>query len=158
MQRGNHCCFSDARNQALIDRRSRCDAQRMTVQTSFAKKVVRFQNTYDCFLATLGNDGELDLAPLDVKNRVRLATLRKNNLVLLILGYGFPIAHFGEKCFRLECGLPTLLHEEVLFPRRTQDHVRQSGINSGNHTAIPTPEINILAGVTLTHFALCTLP
>ena len=82
----------------------------MAIQTSFAKKVTRFQNTYDCFLATLGNDGELDLAPLDVKNRVRLATLRKNNLVLLILGYGFPIAHFGEKCFRLECGLPTLLH------------------------------------------------
>ena len=51
----------------------------MTVQTSFAKKVVRFQNTYDCFLAPLGNDGELDLALLDVKNRVRLATLRKNN-------------------------------------------------------------------------------
>ena len=50
----------------------------MTVQTSFAKKVVRFQNTYDCFLAPLGNDGELDLALLDVKNRVRLAALRKN--------------------------------------------------------------------------------
>jgi hypothetical protein len=76
-------------------------------------------------------------------------------LVLLILGYGFPIAHFGEKCFRLECGLSTLLHEEVLFPGRSQDHVRESGIDSGNHTAIPTPEINILAGVTLTHVTLC---
>src|SRR6476620_10346725 len=52
----------------------------MTVQTSFAKKVVRFQNTYDCFLAPLGNDGEFDLALLDVKNRVRLATLRKKQL------------------------------------------------------------------------------
>src|ERR1700731_597765 len=67
MQGGNHCCFSDARNKALIDRRSRCDAQRMAIQTSFAKKVARFQNTYDCFLAPLGNDGELDLALLDVK-------------------------------------------------------------------------------------------
>src|SRR5580693_5653728 len=131
MQRGNHCCLSDARNQALIDRRSRCDTQRMAIQTTFAKKVVRFQNTYDCFLAPLGNDGELDLALLDVKNRVRLATLRKNNLVLLILGYGFPIAHFGEKCLRLEFGLPTLLHQEVLSPGRSQNHVRQSGINSG---------------------------
>ena len=27
-----------------------------------------------------------------------------------------------------------------------------------NHTAIPTPKINILAGVTLTHFTLCALP
>ena len=80
--------------------------------------------------------------------------LRNNNLVFLILGYGFPIAHFGEKCLRLECGLPTLLHEEALFPGRSQNHVRQSGINSGNHTAIPTPEIDFLAGVTLTHFYL----
>src|ERR1700733_10770434 len=116
MQRGNHCRFSDARNQALIDRRSRCDTQRMTVQTCFPKKVVRFQNTYDCFLAPLGNDGELDLALLDVEDSDRRATLRKNNLVLLILRYGFPIGKYGEKCFRLECGLPTLLHEEVLFP------------------------------------------
>jgi hypothetical protein len=37
----------------------------MAIQTSFAKKVARFQNTYDCFLAPLGNDGELDLAVLD---------------------------------------------------------------------------------------------
>src|SRR5580658_5933370 len=45
----------------------------MAIQTSFAEKVTRLQNTYDCFLAPLGNDGELDLALLDVKNRVRLA-------------------------------------------------------------------------------------
>jgi hypothetical protein len=57
------------------------------------------------------------------------------------------------------CGLPTLLHEEILFPGRSQDHVRQSAINSGKHTAaIPTPKINILAGVTLTHFTLRALP
>ena len=69
----------------------------MAIQTSFAKKVVRFQNTYDCFLAPLGNDGELDLALLDVKNRVRLAALRKNNLVLVILGYRFPTRNvFGS--------------------------------------------------------------
>jgi hypothetical protein len=48
--------------------------------------------------------------------------------------------------------------QEVLFPGRSQDHVRQSGINSGNHTAIPTPKINILAGVTLTHFTLRAAP
>src|SRR3984885_3223969 len=136
MQRGNHCCFSDARNQALIDRRSRCDPQRMTVQTSFAKKVVRFQNTYDCFLAPLGNDGELDLALLDVKNRVRLATLRKNNLVLVILGYGFPITDFGEKCFRIECGLPTLLHKESSSPDEARIKLR-------SRIAVPTPKINL---------------
>src|ERR1700722_6988243 len=128
MQRGNHCCFSDARNQTLIDRRSRWDTQRMTVQTSFAKKVVRLQNTYDCFLAPLGNDGELDLALLDINNRAGLASLRKNHLVLLILGYGFPIAHFGEKCFRLECGLPTFLTKKSSSPDETR-------IMSGNRVS-----------------------
>jgi hypothetical protein len=70
MQSSNHFCFGDARNQGLLDGRSCCDPQRMAIETSFAKKVSRFQNTYDCFLALLGNDGELDLALLDVKNRV----------------------------------------------------------------------------------------
>ena len=68
----------------------------------------RFQNSYDCFLAPLGNDGELDLALLDVKDCVRLAALRKNNLVFVIFGYRFPIAHFGEKYFWIECRPHTL--------------------------------------------------
>jgi hypothetical protein len=51
----------------------------MAIQTSFAKKVTRSQNSNDCFLAPLRNDGELNLAPLDVKNRVCNVTLRKNN-------------------------------------------------------------------------------
>src|SRR5271163_275506 len=132
MQSSNHFCFGDACNQGLFDCRSRCDTQRMAIQTSFAEKVTRFQNSYDCFLAPLGNDGELDLALLDVKNRVRLATLRKNNLVFLILGYGFPIAHFGEKCFRLECGLPTLLHESS----SSSDEARIMSGNRGSTRAI----------------------
>jgi hypothetical protein len=43
----------------------------MAIQTSFAKKVTRSEDCNDRFLALLGNDGELDLALLDVKNRVR---------------------------------------------------------------------------------------
>jgi len=43
----------------------------MPVETSLAKKVTRPQNSNDCFLAPFGNDGELDLALLDVKDRVR---------------------------------------------------------------------------------------
>ena len=30
--------------------------------------------------------------------------------------------------------------------------------STSNHTAIPAPKINNLAGVTLTHFTLCVLP
>ena len=49
-----------------------------------AKKVTWSQDGNHRFLALLGNDGELDLALLDVKNRVRDLSLRENNLILLI--------------------------------------------------------------------------
>ena len=42
----------------------------MAIQTSFAKKVTWSQDGNHRFLALLGNDGEFDLALLDVKNRV----------------------------------------------------------------------------------------
>jgi hypothetical protein len=71
----------------------------MPIETSFAKKVTRFQNSNDCFLAPLGNDGELDLTLLDVKNRVRNVTLRKNNLILLIFRYCFSIANLARNIF-----------------------------------------------------------
>jgi len=110
MQGSNHFCFGNARNQGLLDRRSCCDPQRMAIETSFAEKVTRFQNSYDCFLAPLRNDGEFDLARLDVENRVRNVTLGKNNLILLIFLYCFPIAHFGEKFFWIKRCPQTLLH------------------------------------------------
>ena len=43
----------------------------MTIETSFAKKMTWSQDCNHRFLALLGNDSELDLALLDVKNRVR---------------------------------------------------------------------------------------
>src|ERR1700747_2762911 len=91
----------------------------MPIETPLAKKVTRFQNSNDCLLAPLGNDRELDLAPLDVKNRVRNVTLRKNNLILLIFRYSFSIANLGEKYFGIECGLPALFHSHHL-PIRSQ--------------------------------------
>ena len=54
----------------------------MAIQTSFAKKVTWSQDGNHRFLALLGNDGEFDLALLDVKNRVRDLSLRENNLIL----------------------------------------------------------------------------
>src|SRR6201981_2476791 len=100
----------------------------MPIETPLAKKVTRFQNSNDCFLAPLGNDGELDLAPLDVKNRVRNVTLRKNNLILLIFRYCFSIANLGVKYFGIECGLPALFHTHHC-----------SHTKSVSHIAIPTP-------------------
>jgi hypothetical protein len=55
----------------------------MAVQTSFAQELTWSQNCNHRFLALLGNDGELDLAFLNVKNRVRDLSLRKNNLAIV---------------------------------------------------------------------------
>src|ERR1700741_1587911 len=83
----------------------------MPIETSLAKKVTRFHNSNDCFLAALGNDGELNLALLDVKNCVRNLTLRKNNLILVIFRYCFSLANLGEKYFGMESIIPALFHK-----------------------------------------------
>ena len=77
MNGGDHGRLLQASNYAFIDRPRCCDAQRMAIQTSFAKKVTWSQDGNHRFLALLGNDGEFDLALLDVKNRD--LSLRKNN-------------------------------------------------------------------------------
>src|ERR1700738_2441031 len=64
----------------------------MAIQTSFTEKVAGAEDCTHRFLALLGNDRELDLALLDVKNRVRDLSLRKNNLILSIFGYRFSFA------------------------------------------------------------------
>jgi hypothetical protein len=50
------------------------------------------------------------------KNRVPDVTLRKNNLILPVFRNRFSIAHFGEKCFWIECRFPTPFHKA--FPSR----------------------------------------
>src|ERR1700680_465391 len=117
MHGSNHCRLGDARNQTLIDRRSRCDAQPMAIETSLAKKVARPQDADDCLLAPLRNDTELDLALLDVKDRVRDATLRKNNFVLPIVGNGSSAVYFREKRSGIERELSFALHCGASGPR-----------------------------------------
>src|ERR1700720_4223788 len=87
----------------------------MAIQTPFAKKMTGSQDCNDCFLALLGNDSELDLALLDVKNRVRDLSLRKNNFILSIFGYRFSFAHLGEKYFGIKRGFNSLPHKGSLF-------------------------------------------
>src|SRR5207237_5738114 len=100
----------------------------MAIQTSFAKKVTWSQDCNHRFLALLGNDGEFDLALLDVENRVRDLSLRKDNLILPIFGNRFSLAHLGEKYFWIKCGFNSLPHKAPFilfhkgcpFPRRRQ--------------------------------------
>ena len=49
----------------------------MTIETPFTNKVAGSEDTDDCPLAPLRNDGELDLTLLDVKNCVRNGPLAK---------------------------------------------------------------------------------
>src|SRR3984893_8916521 len=115
MNGGDHDRFLYASNHTFIGGSGGCDAQRMAIQTSFAKKVAGSQDCDDCFLALLGNDRELDLALLDVENRVRDLSLRKDNLILPIFGYRFSLAHIGEKCSGIKRGFSSLPHKASLF-------------------------------------------
>src|SRR6266436_281545 len=121
MNGGDHGRLLQASNHAFIDRPRCCDAQRMAIQTSLAKKVTGSQDCNHRFLALLGNDGELDLTLLDVKNRVRDLSLRKNNLILPIFGYRFPLANLGEKYFGIKRGLSSL-HGMSFRPTRFEAH------------------------------------
>ena len=76
----------------------------MAIETCFAKKVGWFQDSYDRFLAPLRNDRELDLAALDVKNRIGRLSLLKDNAVLLIMRNGSTAIEGGEKHLRVEFG------------------------------------------------------
>jgi hypothetical protein len=87
----------------------------MAIQAPFGKKVAGSQNSDDCFLALLGNDRELDLAVLNVKNRVGDLSLLENNLILPIVGYRFSLAHLGEKYFGIKRGFGSLPHKGFPF-------------------------------------------
>src|ERR1700724_4825076 len=87
----------------------------MAIQAPFAKKVAGSEHCDHRFLALVGNDGEFDLAFLDVENRVGDLSLRKDNLILSIFGYRFSFAHLGEKYFGIKRGLNSLPHKGSLF-------------------------------------------
>jgi hypothetical protein len=67
MHGGNHCRFGNPRNEAFIDRRGCCDTHRVAVQTPFPKEVTSPKEADDRLLASLRNDAELDLPPLDIE-------------------------------------------------------------------------------------------
>ena len=108
MNGSDHSCLFQASKHAFIDRSRRGDAQRMAIQTPFAEKLAWSQDRNHRFLALLGDDSELDLALLDVEDRVRHLSLRKNNLIPPIFGYRFSLAHLGEKRFGIERCLASL--------------------------------------------------
>jgi hypothetical protein len=75
MHRRNHGRLRNSRYQGLVNRGSSRDPQRMSIQTSFAKKMINPEDPYDGFLTPVRNDSQLHLALLDEKDRVSLVTL-----------------------------------------------------------------------------------
>jgi len=90
----------------------------MAIQTSFAKELTGSQDCDYRFLALLGNDSELDLALLDVKNGVRDLSLGKDNLILPISRYRLAPTHLGEKYLGIKRGFNSLLQNAPLFLSR----------------------------------------
>jgi hypothetical protein len=85
MHGGNHCRVGDPRNEAFIDRRGCCDAQRVAVQTPFPKEVTSPKEADDRLLASLRNDAELDLPPLDIEYCIGRVALGKDGLAFAVL-------------------------------------------------------------------------
>ena len=65
------------------------------------------------FLSLFGNHRELELAFLNIENRVREIALRENNLIVLILRYRFSLADFGEKPLGVKRGLAFLWETSI---------------------------------------------
>src|SRR6476646_8906795 len=87
----------------------------MTIHASFAKELARLWNCDDRFLALLRHDRKLDLAPLNVKNRVGDVALLEDMLIFMEFQYLLPRAHFGEKYSGVKHVLVWLLHGSLLW-------------------------------------------
>jgi len=87
----------------------------MAIQTSFAKKMTGSYDGNHRLLALLGNDGQLDVASLNVKDRVRRVSLGEDNLILPVLCHGLSLAHLGEKFFGIKRGFDFLPHGGLPF-------------------------------------------
>jgi hypothetical protein len=96
----------------------------MTIQACFAKKVAWSDDCNRRILALLGSDGELDLAVLDVKNRVRDLPLRENDLILPISGYRLSLARPGEKRLGSNAVLRRFLTRLPIFPDDALANIR----------------------------------
>jgi hypothetical protein len=113
-------------------------AQRLPGQASFAAELVRPQDCDDGFLALLGDNGDFDLALLDIENCIRKTTLREDRLVLWIFRDGSAAVFRVQEDFRVERRLSfafstiNSLHHST-FPARNL-----AGPGSGRHKAYET--------------------
>src|ERR1700731_975293 len=75
MDHAENSRFFQPHDDGVRHRRDRRYAPRLPGKTSFTDELVRSKNCDDCFLALLRNVGYLDLASLDVEDRIRGVSL-----------------------------------------------------------------------------------
>jgi hypothetical protein len=78
--------------------------QGLTRQTAFAEEASFRQDGHYRFFALLGHDRELYLAALDVENRIRRISLRKDGRVRWVLMSGLSTVDFCEEKTEIEHG------------------------------------------------------
>jgi len=88
MQKPDYSLLLQPHDLACRHRGGCSQPQRFAGQRSLAAEFVRSPDCDDGFLAKLGNDGNFDLASVDVKNRIRWVSLRVDNLIFLIIRQG----------------------------------------------------------------------
>jgi hypothetical protein len=101
---------------------------RRSGKAPFPEEIAGSQKCDHGFLPLLGDDGLLDLAALNVENRIRGFALRVDNLILPIIGNGSPPVHFRQKYFGIE--------QELSFAFHSTPSLRISSFeNAGHFTA-----------------------
>src|SRR4029077_17684407 len=86
-------------------------------QAPFPKEIAGSQKCDHGFLALLGDDDLLDLAALNVENRIRAFALGVDILILPVIGNGSPPVHFRQKYFGIELELSFAFHNKPSLRR-----------------------------------------
>src|SRR5688572_28160200 len=98
----DHGCFIQPHDRGVHHRGDGRNASRLCHEAALAEESIRTKNCDDSLLALRGNDRDLDLALLDVKDSVGRLPLGEDRLVFAVLNDAASLANFGEKSFRIE--------------------------------------------------------
>ena len=77
----------------------------MTIHAAFAKELAGSENSDYRLFALFRYDNNLDLAFLNVKDRVCRVSLGEDDLIFMKFKDGFPLAHDGEKRLGIKSSL-----------------------------------------------------
>src|SRR5580692_2581412 len=97
MKSGHHRGFLQPHNRGVRQSGSRGHTLQLGRQAAFTEEVACAEYCDDGLFAGLRHDGNLDLAFLDMKDRVGRIALRENDFTLLEIREGASPAVLGEK-------------------------------------------------------------